>query len=123
MYGQSGHEPGVPGGVETGVAVASFYPDVSLSRQLGTEALSSANAWVWPSRAVEIGPAMSISIFEGGRLKGMLRLASRNNVKQLSVSKKLCSAHGGRPTTPRFLAASCDVKGIGLKNCPEFIRE
>jgi NodT family efflux transporter outer membrane factor (OMF) lipoprotein len=62
---------------ETGVAVASFYPDVSLSGHFGTEGLRRgfpSNAWVWPSRAFEIGPAISVPIFEGGRLKGTLRL-------------------------------------------------
>jgi NodT family efflux transporter outer membrane factor (OMF) lipoprotein len=59
---------------ETGAAVASFYPDVSLSGRFGTESLSPTTALSWPSRAFDIGPAISVPIFEGGRLKGMLHL-------------------------------------------------
>ena len=81
---------------ETGVAVASFYPDVSLSGHFGTEGLRRgfpSNAWVWPSRAFEIGPAISVPIFEGGRLKGTLRLRqSQQREAVLSFQKIVLNA-------------------------------
>ena len=78
---------------ETGVAVASFYPDVSLSGQFGTEGLSASNAFVWVSRAFEIGPNISVPIFEGGRLKGTLRLRqSQQREAVLSFQKIVLNA-------------------------------
>jgi NodT family efflux transporter outer membrane factor (OMF) lipoprotein len=59
---------------QTGVAVASFYPDVSLTGSVGTEGLSFGNLFALPSRAFSLGPSIDIPIFEGGRLHGMLKL-------------------------------------------------
>jgi len=78
---------------ETGVAVASFYPDVSLSGHFGTEGLSPSNAWVSASRAFDIGPSISIPIFEGGRLRGTLRLRqSQQREAVLSFQKIVLNA-------------------------------
>ncbi len=59
---------------ETGVAVASFYPDISLAGDVGTQALKSRELFGLPSRAFDVGPTLSIPIFEGGRLRGTLNL-------------------------------------------------
>ncbi|MDE1140058.1 efflux transporter outer membrane subunit [Paraburkholderia sp. SIMBA_009] len=59
---------------ETGVAVASFYPDVSLTGSVGTEGLQFGNLFSLASRAFSIGPSIDIPIFEGGRLRGTLKL-------------------------------------------------
>lgn len=59
---------------ETGVAVASFYPDVSLTGGVGTEGLQFGNLFGLPSRAFSIGPSIDLPIFEGGRLRGTLTL-------------------------------------------------
>jgi NodT family efflux transporter outer membrane factor (OMF) lipoprotein len=59
---------------QTGVAVASFYPDVSLTGSVGTEGLQFGNLFGLPGRAFSIGPSIDIPIFEGGRLRGMLKL-------------------------------------------------
>jgi NodT family efflux transporter outer membrane factor (OMF) lipoprotein len=78
---------------EVGVAVASFYPDISLSGHFGTEGLSSSNAWVWPSRAFGIGPAISVPIFEGGRLRATLRFRrSQQREAVLSFQKIVLNA-------------------------------
>ena len=78
---------------ETGAAVASFYPDVSLSGHFGTESLSPTTALSWPSRAFDIGPAISVPIFEGGRLKGMLHLRqSQQREAVISFQKIVLSA-------------------------------
>ncbi|PLZ02691.1 hypothetical protein CY652_09135 [Burkholderia sp. WAC0059] len=59
---------------ETGVAVASFYPDISLTGSMGTESLQAGNLFSLASRTFSVGPSIEIPIFEGGRLRGMLKL-------------------------------------------------
>jgi NodT family efflux transporter outer membrane factor (OMF) lipoprotein len=59
---------------ETGVAVASFYPDVSLTGSMGTESLLAGNLFSLASRTFSVGPSIDIPIFQGGRLRGMLKL-------------------------------------------------
>jgi NodT family efflux transporter outer membrane factor (OMF) lipoprotein len=59
---------------QTGVAVASFYPDVTLNGAVGVESLQLANLFSPTSTAFALGPSVSIPIFEGGRLRGTLAL-------------------------------------------------
>src|ERR1700682_5134707 len=59
---------------QTGVAVASFYPDVTLNGAVGVESLQLANLFSPTSAAFAVGPSVSIPIFEGGRLRGTLAL-------------------------------------------------
>ena len=59
---------------ETGVAVASFYPDISLSGSFGFESLKTSTLFDWASRVFMVGPTVDLPIFEGGRLKGTLKL-------------------------------------------------
>ena len=59
---------------QTGVAVADFYPDVSLTGMFDFEGLRFRDAFSLPSRAFDVGPSVSIPIFQGGRLTGQLRL-------------------------------------------------
>lgn len=59
---------------ETGVAVASFYPDISLTGSMGTESLLAGNLFSLASRTFSVGPSIDIPIFQGGRLRGMLKL-------------------------------------------------
>ncbi len=59
---------------DTGVAVATFYPDISLAGSFNLEGLRLRDAFSLPSRAFTLGPAISLPIFQGGRLRGELRL-------------------------------------------------
>ena len=59
---------------QTGVAVADFYPDVKLTGSFDIESLRAQDAFQWYSRAFQVGPSVSIPIFQGGRLRGTLRL-------------------------------------------------
>ena len=59
---------------ETGVAVASFYPDVKLMGQAGTQSLQFTETFNLHSSFFAVGPAIDIPIFEGGRLRGQLHL-------------------------------------------------
>jgi NodT family efflux transporter outer membrane factor (OMF) lipoprotein len=59
---------------ETGVAVADFYPDLTLMGDVNVQSLHLANLFTPGSIAFTVGPNLSIPIFEGGRLSGNLEL-------------------------------------------------
>jgi len=58
-----------------GVAVASFYPDISLTGNVGMRALDASYLTNWASHFYTAGPAISLPIFSGGRLTAGLTLA------------------------------------------------
>jgi len=51
---------------QIGVAVAAFYPNVTLSASAGFAASSPANWFTWPARLWSVGPALSETIFDAG---------------------------------------------------------
>jgi len=51
---------------QIGVAVAAFYPTVTLSASAGFESSTPAKWLVWPSRFWSAGPNVSESVFDGG---------------------------------------------------------
>ncbi|MFJ4143195.1 efflux transporter outer membrane subunit [Pseudomonas sp. NPDC089734] len=57
-----------------GVAEGDFYPRIVLSGNVGMQALQLSDFGNWGSRQFGIGPQISLPIFEGGRLRGMLHL-------------------------------------------------
>jgi NodT family efflux transporter outer membrane factor (OMF) lipoprotein len=59
---------------DIGVAVADFYPRITLSANLSLQAMHFGDLDEWSSRMFGAGPALSVPIFEGGRLKGQLAL-------------------------------------------------
>lgn len=60
---------------EIGVAVASFYPDITLTGSLGYHALDASYLTNWANLFYSVGPSISLPIFDGGRLTATLRLA------------------------------------------------
>jgi hypothetical protein len=59
---------------EIGVAVANFYPAITLNGSFALQAVEFKNLGSWAARTYTIGPSISLPIFEGGRLVGNLRL-------------------------------------------------
>lgn len=57
-----------------GVAEGDFYPRIVLSGNVGFQSLQLADFGSWGARQFGIGPQLSVPIFEGGRLRGMLHL-------------------------------------------------
>ncbi|QXI30673.1 efflux transporter outer membrane subunit [Pseudomonas vanderleydeniana] len=57
-----------------GMAQADFYPRISLSGNLGFQALQLSDLGSWGSRTLAVGPSLSVPLFEGGRLQGQLQL-------------------------------------------------
>ncbi len=58
-----------------GVAVASFYPDISLTGSIGLRNTDASYLTNWSSLFYSVGPAVSLPIFEGGKLTANLRTA------------------------------------------------
>jgi NodT family efflux transporter outer membrane factor (OMF) lipoprotein len=61
---------------EIGVAVASFYPSISLNGNLDLQATHFADLGNWASRTYGFGPSITLPIFQGGRLTGNLALTN-----------------------------------------------
>lgn len=59
---------------DIGAARADFYPKISLTGSVGAQALQLSNLGDWSSRQLAIGPVLSLPIFQGGRLRGILEL-------------------------------------------------
>src|SRR3984957_6176923 len=78
---------------QTGVAVASFYPDVTLNGAAGVESLHLSNLFSPTSAAFAVGPSISMPIFEGGQLRGALALSeSRQREAAISFQKTVLRA-------------------------------
>jgi NodT family efflux transporter outer membrane factor (OMF) lipoprotein len=58
-----------------GVAVAQFYPDVSLTGQVGTRATNLNYLSRWSSLFYSFGPSISLPIFQGGALVSNLQMS------------------------------------------------
>jgi multidrug efflux system outer membrane protein len=58
-----------------GIAVAAFYPDISLTGNFGMRALDPSYLTNWASHFYSAGPAISLPIFSGGQLSSNLTLA------------------------------------------------
>ncbi|MHA8049450.1 TolC family protein, partial [Roseomonas mucosa] len=58
-----------------GVAVANFYPDISLTGSLGARGLEASSLTNWSNHFYSFGPSISLPIFQGGRLTANLRTA------------------------------------------------
>ncbi|RQS66483.1 TolC family protein [Burkholderia sp. Bp8963] len=57
-----------------GMAKADFYPRISLNGSAGFQSLQLSSLANWASGQFVVGPSITLPIFEGGRLKGMLHL-------------------------------------------------
>lgn len=76
-----------------GVAVASFYPSVTLSASFGFQALTFGNLWKWDARQYDAGPGFTIPIFQGGQLKYTLHLRkAQQQEAAISYEKTVLSA-------------------------------
>jgi NodT family efflux transporter outer membrane factor (OMF) lipoprotein len=58
---------------ERRAAKAAFYPDVNLRALAGIGAFGMSNLFNWSARGAGAGPAVSLPLFDGGRLKAQYR--------------------------------------------------
>lgn len=78
---------------DIGIATASFYPSITLSGSMGFQARQLSDLGSWGSRQFSFGPALNVPIFEGGRLKAMLKLSeARQREKALAYQKIVLTA-------------------------------
>lgn len=59
---------------EVGEAMADFYPKVTINADFGMQTLSFKDLTMWNAKAWNIGPSISLPMFQGGRLIGELHL-------------------------------------------------
>ena len=57
---------------QIGIAMAAFYPTLSLTGSAGLESSSLAKWFTWPSRFWSVGPQLAETLFDGGRRRGMV---------------------------------------------------
>jgi NodT family efflux transporter outer membrane factor (OMF) lipoprotein len=57
-----------------GVAVADFYPKITLDGSIGLQALQFKDLGNWGARQYGLGPSVTLPIFQGGRLRATLDL-------------------------------------------------
>jgi multidrug efflux system outer membrane protein len=60
---------------EIGVAVASMYPDVTLSGTLGLRNTTTKYLFNWASKFYTFGPSVSLPIFQGGALTANVKIS------------------------------------------------
>jgi outer membrane protein, multidrug efflux system len=78
---------------DVGVAVASLFPDVSLTGTYGLRNTSTQYLFNWASRFYTYGPTVSLPIFNGGALTGNVRVARAEAVQAtLQYRKTVLSA-------------------------------
>ena len=51
---------------QIGVAVAAYYPTVTLSASFGLESTKASSWFTWPSRIWSVGPSIAETIYDGG---------------------------------------------------------
>jgi NodT family efflux transporter outer membrane factor (OMF) lipoprotein len=57
-----------------GVALAAFYPSVTLSGSVGLQSIQFGSIFGFNARQFALGPTVSVPLFEGGQLKATLHL-------------------------------------------------
>ena len=96
-----------------GVAIAEFYPTVSLNASPTLQALEPRDIFKGSSlQYMNIGPSVTLPIFQGGRLKGQPRLAGESQQEaaiayhKAVLSACTTSSTRSRPTRPSSSVAS-----------------
>ncbi|MEQ5843351.1 efflux transporter outer membrane subunit [Paraburkholderia acidicola] len=78
---------------QVGVAVAQFYPDISLTGQVGQESTKPGDLTKWANNFYSFGPSVSLPIFQGGQLRANLKLAKADQAEAaLSYRKTVLEA-------------------------------
>jgi len=78
---------------EVGVAVAQFFPDVSLSASASLQSLQFKNLNELKALTYAFGPNITLPIFEGGQLHGQLKLRkAQQREDAISYAKTVLTA-------------------------------
>ena len=57
---------------QIGIAIAAFYPTLTLNGSVGLEAGSLVKWFTWPSRAWSVGPQLAETLFDAGRRRSVV---------------------------------------------------
>ena len=57
---------------QIGIAMAAFYPTLTLGASLGLESFSIAKFFTWPSRVWSVGPSLAETLFDAGRRRAIV---------------------------------------------------
>ncbi|MCU1383144.1 MAG: transporter [Acidobacteria bacterium] len=57
---------------QIGIAMAAFYPNLSLTGSAGFAGTSLAQWFTWPSRFWSVGPQLAATLFDAGRRRGIV---------------------------------------------------
>jgi NodT family efflux transporter outer membrane factor (OMF) lipoprotein len=57
---------------QIGIAIAAFYPNLSLTATGGVESTSVTKWFTWPSRFWSVGPQLAETLFDAGRRRGVV---------------------------------------------------
>jgi len=56
---------------QIGVAMAAYYPTITLGASLGLQSVDTGNLFSWPSRFWSLGPTLTEILFSGGRRRAL----------------------------------------------------
>src|SRR5262249_11352539 len=56
---------------QIGIAMAAFYPNLTLAGSLGLQNSSLTKWFTWPSRFWSVGPQLAETLFDAGRRRGV----------------------------------------------------
>jgi outer membrane protein TolC len=73
-----------------GVAVAQFYPDISLTGDISARATNASDLSRWSHLFYSFGPSISLPVFEGGALVSNLHLSEAQQSKRRSTTARPC---------------------------------
>jgi outer membrane protein, multidrug efflux system len=71
-----------------GVAKAAFFPQVTLTGFYGYQTVALSDLFSAPARTWQFGPAVSVPLFTGGRLRGNLKIAQAQFEEVLAVYQR-----------------------------------
>ncbi len=57
---------------QIGIAMAAFYPNLTLTGSAGLESSSLTSWFTWPSRFWSVGPQLAETLFDAGRRRGVV---------------------------------------------------
>ena len=73
---------------DIGVAVADYYPDLTLTASPALVSTALSNLLTWGSRNLSVGPGASWNIFDGGKVKANVAIATEQQRQALLAYRK-----------------------------------
>jgi NodT family efflux transporter outer membrane factor (OMF) lipoprotein len=71
-----------------GVAVADYYPDITLTASPALVSTALSNLLTWGSRNLSAGPGLSWNLFDGGKVKANVAIANEHQRQALLTYRK-----------------------------------